>query len=69
MTPELNQSSSLPLSSISCRLPTHTTSSTIPTRSTGSLRVGVSRSRISTQVAIEAKMPTGMLMRKIHDQW
>ena len=38
-----NQSSSLPLSSISCIEPTHNTSSPRPTASTGTLRVGDSR--------------------------
>ena len=42
---ELNQSSSLPLSSMICSDATHTTSSTRPVTSTGTLRVGVSRER------------------------
>ena len=40
---ELNQSSSLPLSSISCSEPTHSTSRARPTWSIGSLRRGSSR--------------------------
>ncbi|MNT49528.1 hypothetical protein D3C72_1863890 [compost metagenome] len=41
---EWNQSSSLPLSSISCIDPTQITSSARPMRSIGSTLVGVSRS-------------------------
>ena len=48
-TEELNQSSSLPLSSITCRHPTQITSSASPTVSTGNWRVGVSRLRYSIQ--------------------
>ena len=40
---DANQSSSLPLSSMSCNAPTHSTSSDSPTVSIGSLRMGVSR--------------------------
>jgi hypothetical protein len=43
MVGELNQSSSLPLSSITCRQPTHNTSMPRPTPSIGRLTVGVSR--------------------------
>ncbi len=44
ISPELNQSSSLPRSSISCSEPTQITSSARPMRSIGSARVGDSRS-------------------------
>ena len=43
--PEANQSSSLPLSSMSCSAPTHSTSRASPRLSMGSLRTGVSRLR------------------------
>ncbi len=43
MVGELNQSSSLPLSSITCRQPTHSTSMARPMPSMGLLTMGVSR--------------------------
>ena len=59
---EANQSSSLPLSSINCKAPTHSTSRVRPTLSMGSLRVGVSRLRYMPQVSAAEARPTGTLM-------
>jgi len=66
---ELNQSTSLPLSSITCSAPTHTTRSANPTLSTGRRRVGVSRlDRLVQQMAAQT-IPTGRLIRNIHGHW
>ena len=59
---EWNQSSSLPLSSMSCIAPTHKTSKVRPTASIGALNVVESRLRYSTQVIEAAMIPTGMLI-------
>ena len=65
---ELNQSASLPVSSITCSEPTQTRSSTKPVRSIGTFRVGVSRLRMLRQQTTEQSSPTGRLIRKIHGQ-
>ncbi len=65
MVVELNQSRSLPLSSMICSAPTQTNSSARPTRSIGSLRVGVSCDLRLFQQMNAQTMPTGTLMRKI----
>ena len=62
ISPELNQSSSLPLSSISCIAATQTTSSTSPMRSSGMRRGGTWRSRNSCQTTAIAPRPSGTLM-------
>jgi len=62
ITGELNQSFSLPLSSMNCRLPTPTTSSVSPTTSMGSLVFFDSRLRRMDQLAAAANAPTGRLM-------
>ncbi len=65
MSDELNQSRSLPLSSMTCSAPTQMNSSTSPTRSMGILRVGVSCDLRLFQQITAQMMPTGTLMRKI----
>lgn len=60
MVVELNQSRSLPLSSMICSEPTQITSSARPTVSIGALRIAESRSRKIANMAIVAAMPTGM---------
>jgi hypothetical protein len=61
-SPEWNQSSSWPLSSMICSEPTQTTSNASPTESMGSFLVGLSRFRKMLQVMKAAPKPTGMLM-------
>ncbi len=65
---ELNQSKSLPLSSMICSAPTHTNSSASPIRSMGIFRVGVSCDFKLVQHSQAQNTPTGTLMRKIHGQ-
>ncbi len=65
---ELNQSRSLPWSSITCSAPTQTIKSASPTMSIGSLRVGVSRLFRFIQVAPVTSRPTGTLIRNIQPQ-
>jgi len=66
MSGELNQSKSLPLSSMICNAPTHTNSSARPTRSMGIFRVGVSWDfRLFQQIQAQ-NTPMGTLIRKIH---
>ena len=62
ITLELNQSWSLPLSSISCRLPTPITIAIRPLTSMGWRAVGVSRRRSSVHVVKAANRPIGALM-------
>ena len=62
ITGELNQSFSLPLSNMNCRLPTPTTSSARPTTSMGSFTMFDSRWRRIDQLAMAEKAPTGRLM-------
>src|SRR5258708_31808218 len=66
MVVELNQSRSLPLSSMICSEPTQITSRLKPTVSMGALRITESRSRKIANVAIAATMPTGMVTEQIH---
>ena len=61
-TGELNQSRSLPLSSMICSDATHSTSSNRPIVSIGMRFVADSRSRNTIHVTAAAKKPTGMLM-------
>ena len=68
MAGELNQSASFPVSSITCRVPTHTTRSAKPMPSTGTLRVGVSRPAMFRQQRKAQIAPTGTLIKKIHGQ-
>src|SRR5277367_2663967 len=62
MTGELNQSFSLPLSSMNCRLPTPMISKTSPTASMGCLIFFDSRLRKIDQLAAADNAPTGKLM-------
>ncbi len=62
ITFELNQSRSLPLSSITCRAPTPSTSATRPVTSIGERAVGASRRRSSVHVVNAANRPMGALM-------
>lgn len=66
---EENQSSSLPRSSIICRLPMPITSSASPTASIRRRSVCVSRPRSVCNVIRTTAMPIGTLMKKIHPQW
>ena len=68
MAGELNQSASLPVSSITCNAPTQTSRSAKPVPSMGTLRVGVSRVRRLRQQMTAQTAPTGRLIRKIHGQ-
>jgi hypothetical protein len=65
----LNQSRSLPRSSIVCRLNTQKASSISPTVSIGSLRVGVSRVESERHEISAQTIPTGTLIKKIQPQW
>ena len=66
---EANQSSSLPRSSITCRLPIPITSSARPTPSIRRCSVRVSRLRRVCSVITTTAMPIGTLMKKIQPQW
>ena len=63
-----NQSASLPVSSMTCSVPTQRISRPSPTVSMGSWRVGVSRLERLVQHRNAAIKPTGTLMRKIQPQ-
>src|ERR1700722_10432417 len=65
---ELNQSASLPVSSMTCSEPTQTTSNERPMVSTGTRRVGVSRWARLRQLMKAHSAPIGTLMKKIHGQ-
>ena len=66
---EANQSSSLPRSSITCRLPIPIISSARPTPSIRRCSVRVSRLRSVCSVITTTAMPIGTLMKKIQPQW
>ncbi len=68
MAGELNQSASLPVSSITCSAPTQISSSMKPVVSIGTLRVGVSRLASGRQQRKAQIRPTGTLIRKIQGQ-
>src|SRR5579859_379216 len=65
---ELNQSASLPVSSITCKAPTQVRSRTTPVRSMGTSLVGVSRLIMLRQQTTLQTIPTGTLIRKIQGQ-
>src|SRR5471030_1492214 len=66
---ELNQSSSLPRSSITCRQPTPNTRSTRPMLSIGRICVGVSRPLSVLNVSATTTTAIGTLIKKIQPQW
>ncbi len=66
---EENQSSSLPRSSITCRLPIPMISSAGPTPSIRRCSVLVSRLRRVCRVISTTATPMGTLIKKIHPQW
>ncbi|CZY77142.1 Uncharacterised protein [Enterobacter hormaechei] len=65
---EANQSSSLPRSSMICRLPMPTTSSASPMPSIRRCSVRVSRPRKDCSVISTTSAPMGTLMKKIQPQ-
>ncbi|MNT46691.1 hypothetical protein D3C72_1833560 [compost metagenome] len=66
---DANQSSSLPRSSMICRLPIPNTNSARPTPSMRRCSVLVSRPRRDCSVISTTNAPMGTLMKKIQPQW